>query len=164
MDKFRMKIWLLFHLREAGIKDDRPFRLFCVYIRSVMEYCSPVYHSMLNRWQTETLERLQRHAARICFGTEVPVRQIMLEKGIQSLEERREARVDQFITKTVSDPRFGPVWFPRRPLDEHGLRGRRAFLERATKTTRWFNSPRNFFIRRANRMGLEWQGVTQNDN
>lgn len=83
------------------------------------------------------------------------MRQIMLEKGIESLEVRRERRVDRFVQKAVADPRFGPSWFPRWPQDEHGLRDRRAFLERATKTMRWFNSPRNPFIRRANRMGLE---------
>ena len=153
--KFRVKVWLLFHLREAGIKEERLFRLFCVYIRSTFEYCAPVYHSLLNRGQAETLERLQRHAARICFGTATPIRQVMAERGIQSLEERRVARVDRFIGKTVADPRFGPNWFPRRPADEHGIRDRRAFLERATKTVRCFNGPRNHFIRRANKMGLE---------
>ena len=157
MEKFRINVWLLFHLREAGIKEDLLFRLYCVYIRSILEYCSPVYHSMLNKGQVEALERLQRHAARICYGTETPVRQIMRERGIQTLEERREARVDRFIQRTLGDPRFGPAWYQRRPTDEHCLRDRRVFLERATRTVRWFNSPRNFFIRRANRMGLGLQ-------
>ena len=67
VDKFRVNLCLLFHLREAGIKDERLFRLFCIYIRSIMEYCAPVYHSMMNGGQAETLERLQRQAARICF-------------------------------------------------------------------------------------------------
>ena len=108
---------------------------------------------MINRGQAETLERLQRHAAQICFGTGTPIRQVMSERGIQSLEERQEARVDRFIKKSVLDPRFGP----ERPQDGHGLRERRAFLERTTRTVRCFNSPRNFFIRRANRMGLGWE-------
>ena len=154
VDKFRVKVWLLFHLREAGIKEDRLFRMYCAYIRSILEYCSPVYHPMLNRGQAETLEQLQRHAARICYVTETPVRQIMEERGIQSMEERRLLRVDKFVKKTVEDPRFGPAWYHRRPLDGPNLRERRVFLERATRTVRWFNSPRNFFIRRANRMGI----------
>ena len=153
IDKFRVKVWLLFRLREAGIKEDRLFRLYCAYIRSILEYCSPVYHPMLNKGQAETLERLQRHAARICYGTETPIRQIMEEKGIESMEERRLVRVDKFIQKTVEDPRFGPAWYSP-ALDGRNLKERRVFLERAMRTVRWFNSPRNFFVRRANRMGI----------
>ena len=70
LEKFRVKVWLLFHLKEAGIKEDRLFRLYCVYIRSILEYCSPVYHSLLTAGQAETLERLQRHAARVCYGND----------------------------------------------------------------------------------------------
>lgn len=61
IDKFRIRIWLLYHRQEAGIKNERLFRLYCVFIRWVIEYCSPVYHSMLTGWQTNKLESLQRH-------------------------------------------------------------------------------------------------------
>ena len=155
LEKFRVKVWLLFHLKEAGIKEDRLFRLYCVYIRSMLEYCSPVYHSLLTAGQAKTLERLQRHAARVCFGNG-QIRDIMLEKGIESLETRRLARVDKFVRKTVSDARFGPVWYPKRPEDGHGLRERRTLVEKPAKTTRAFNNPRSYFVRRANQLGLDW--------
>ena len=154
VDKFRVKVWLLYHLREAGIKNGRLFQLYCVYVRSILEYCSPVYHSMLTRGQAESLERLQRHAGRICFGSHVPIEEIFQERGIPSLESRRVARVDKFIGKAVNDARFGPRWFPRRPAAEHNLRDRRNFVEQRVKTMRLYNSPRNYFIRRANELGL----------
>ena len=154
VDKFRVKVWLLFHLREAGISGVRLFRLYCVYIRSVLEYCSPVYHSMLTRGQAESLERLQRHAGRICFGNGRAVEDFFQENGVETLEERRIARIDKFIKKSVADWRFGPSWFPRRQAPEYGLRERRTFVEPQVKTMRLFNSPRNFFIRRANELGL----------
>ena len=155
VEKFRIKVWLLYHLREAGIREDRLFKLYCVYIRSILEYCSPVYHSLLTAGQAETLERLQRHAARICYGND-EIREVMRQKGIATLESRRMERVDRFIQKAVSDVRFGPLWFPKRHDDGHGLRERRAFYEKPTKTARAFNNPRSYFVRRANQLGLDW--------
>ena len=154
-EKFRIKVWLLFHLKEAGIKEDRLFKLYCVYIKLILEYCSPVYHSLLTAGQAETLERLQRHAARVCYGNN-NIRDVMQAKGIETLEERRLSRVDRFIQKTVADVRFGPLWYPKRPDDGHGLRERRNFLEDSIRTSRSFNNPRNYLVRRANQLGLDW--------
>ena len=154
LDKFRVKVWLLFHLREAGVREERLFQLYCVYVRSVLEYCSPVYHSLLTQGQAESLERLQRHAGWICFGSHHPIGKVFEERGVALLEERRVARVDKFIEKALADTRFGPRWFPRRPAPEYSLRDRRVFEEPQVKTMRLFNSPRNYFIRRANELGL----------
>ena len=155
LEKFRVKVWLLFHLREAGIKNDKLFKLYCVYIRSMLEYCSPVYHSILTAGQAETLERLQRHAARVCYGSD-QIREVMAQRGIENLETRRQARVDRFILKTVSSTRFGPEWYQRRAEVGHNLRERRTFFEAPTRTARAFNNPRNYFVRRANQLGLDW--------
>ena len=66
--KFRRRVWMLHHLRSAGLKGMTLFRLYCCYIRAVIENCSPVYHPMLNSGQAESLEKLHRQAVRICFG------------------------------------------------------------------------------------------------
>lgn len=152
--RYGIRVWLLHHLREAGIKNDKLCQLYYVYVRSILEYCSPVYHSMVTRGQAETLERLQRHAARVCYGTQRPIEQVMAEVGMETLEARRIARIDRFVAKTVNDPRFGPAWYPRRPADRFGLRGRREIVEKRTKSVRLYNSPRNFFARRANELGF----------
>ena len=67
-EEYRRKVWLLFHLHEAGIRGNNLFRLYCVYIRSRIEYLSSAYHSMLLVGQAEALERLHRYAVRVCFG------------------------------------------------------------------------------------------------
>ena len=153
-EKFRIRVWLLHHLRESGIKEEKLFKLYNVYIRSVIEYCSPIYHPLLNRGQANRLEGLQRHAGRVCFGCRSPIRQVFADLGVETLEERRESRVDRFVRSTVAHPRFGHEWYQRRPQDRHGLRERRAFWEMQTRTSRLFNSPINYFVRRANFLGL----------
>ena len=155
LERFRIRVWLLYHLREAGIKDDRLFMLYCVYIRSIIEFCSPVYHSMLSRGQAEALERLQRHAGRICYGDDPPIRETFAAQGVRTLEERRVERVDKFIMKALGNPRFRQAWFPRRNADQHQLRSRRAFEETVTRTWRAHNGPKNYFVRRANELGLD---------
>ena len=62
VDQYKRKKWLLYHLRDAGLKDDQLFLMYCCYVRSVIEYCSPVYNSLLSKSQEQQLERLQRHA------------------------------------------------------------------------------------------------------
>lgn len=82
--KFRKKIWMLHHLRKAGIRGRLLYRLYCCYIRSVLEYCSPVYHSMLNLGQAEALERLHRQAIRVCFGFDTRIESIIETEEIES--------------------------------------------------------------------------------
>ena len=147
---FRRKIWLLYHLRNAGMKGKKLFQLYCCYVRSVIEYCSVVYHSLLNVGQNEMLERLHRHAVRICFGNDQDVGIVMEREAIEKLEERRLRRIDSFIVKNFTHPRFGPTWFPLRPEGERNLRGMRHVHEARARTTRFFNSPVSFMRRRAN--------------
>ena len=152
--KFKRRIWMLFHLKKAGIEGVNLYRLYCCYIRSVIEYCSPVYHPMLNGGQVLTLERIQRAALRICFGHGVDIELVMTQNGIESLESRRIRRVDSLIRKIASNERFAASWLPRRPADNHGVRCRRNVVEMRADSRRRFNSPIFFFRRRANELGL----------
>ena len=111
-----------YHLRDSGFKGRQLFRLYCCYIRSIIEYCSVAYHALLSRGQEEHLERLQRHAIRLCFGHVRPVEDIMSKECIESLRDRRLRRADAFIRKSVANPRFGPRRFPARGDVPWGLR------------------------------------------
>ena len=149
-EDFRKKVWLLFHWREAGIKDVLLYRLYCCYIRSRIEYMSAAYHSMLHKGQAEALEKLHRYALRICFGFEREIRDVMTERGIESLADRRERR---FVLKTFRNPKFAH-WFPRRQEGPMSLRNRRAVQEIKSKTERRHNGPMAYLRRRANDFGL----------
>ena len=153
-DKVRRKVWMLYKLRSAGIKGALLYRLYCCYLRSVIEYCSAVYHAMLNKEQAWDLERLQRLAVRICFGNDRGTDEVMAEHGVESLEARRVRRCDVFLRKAFLHPRFSPRWFPPRRGQERSLRRRREVEETRASTNRRFNSPLAFLKRRANELGL----------
>ena len=153
-DKVKRKIWMLYKLRSAGIKGAPLYRLYCCYLRAIVEYCLVVYHAMLTKEQAWDLERLQRLAVRICFGSDQETDDIMAAHGVESLEERRVRRCDVFLRKAFQHPRFSPRWFPPRRGQERDLRRRRAVEETRALTNRKFNSPLAFLKRRANELGL----------
>ena len=154
-DKVQSKIWMLYKLRNAGFKGDNLFKLYCCYLRSIIEYCSVVYHPMLTGGQCWDLERLQRLAVRICYGNASSTNEFMASNAISTLEERRARRCDKFLRNNFNHTRFGTTWFPPRLGERRDLRRRRAVKETRANTLRRFNSPLAFLKRRANDMELE---------
>ena len=151
--EFRRKIWMLFHLHDAGIRGGNLYKLYCCYLRSRMEYMSAAYHSMLLKGHAETLEKLHRFALRVCFGSGEDIRSVMSELGIETLVARRMRRVDSFAAKAAANPRFSH-WFPLRNELGMELRHREKIAEDKTKTERRFNGPLAYIRRRANVLGL----------
>lgn len=130
------------------------YKLYCCYVRSVIEYCSPVYHSLLNAGQELQLERLQRHAVRVCYGCDEDVGLIMARENIETLKARRIRRCGAFIRKAAANPRFSPRCFPPREGEERALRLRRLIQETRAATQRRYNSPLLYMRRRANELGV----------
>ena len=148
--KFRARFWSLIHLRRAGFKGWQLFKLYMVFVRSVIEYCSVIYHPMLTKGQSEEIERLQRQVVKPCFGWEKSYRTICAEQDNKTLAERREDYIDNFVKKTVESPRFGQSWYPLREETTHNIRDRRPFKEAQSRTSRFYNSPLSNLRRRAN--------------
>ena len=87
---------MLYKLRKAGFKGAPLYKLYCCYLRTMVEYCSAVYHAMLTRGQAWDLERLQRLAVRICFGSDQETDTIMAMNQIQLLEKGESGDVAPF--------------------------------------------------------------------
>ena len=153
-EKFRVRVWMLYHLRRSGFRRRQLYRLYCCYLRTVIEYCSVVYHSILSCGQREDLERIHRQAIRICYGHDIVVGAVMAEEQIKTLEARRIRRCDTFIKKAAQNPTFAGQWFRARPELGHSLRRRITIFEPRAETNRWFNSPLSFLRRRANQLGI----------
>ena len=153
-DQYKKKKWMLYHLRGAGFKGRHLYRLYCCFVRSFIEYCSAAYHAMLTGGQAEQLEKIQRHALRVCFGHDRDIEETMRAQAIETLGARRTRRCDTFITKAWNNPRFQMKWFPRREEVPWRLRNRRRVEEIHANSARRHNSPLAFMRRRANELGL----------
>ena len=148
--KFRARLWSVIHLKRSGFSGWDLFKLFNIYVRPIIEYCSVIYHSMLTIGQSAEIERLQKQVVKLAFRWERNYSDICEEKGILTLKERRENYIDNFVLKTLDNPRFTDTWYPRREAHTHDIRNRNPFIETRATTQRYFNSPLSYLRRRAN--------------
>ena len=155
--RIRRRMWMLYNLRDAGFRGQVLYRLYCCYLRSIIEYCSVVYHPMLTLEQENEVERMHNLAIKVCFGFDKPSDQLKEEQGIESLAARRRRRFDVFLRRALSNPRF-KRWFPPRDGVRTGLRRTRQIKEARSLTWRRFYSPLEALRRRANELGLAAPG------
>ena len=149
--KFRARFWTLIHLRRAGIRGNRLFRLYAALVRPVLEVNSVVFHSMMTKTQAEALERLQKQVCRLCYGWEHSYRRTLQAHNLQTLAERREKAIRRFVSKTIhGNPRFADKWFIRRPVVDTDLRNRRPFIEKKARADRFKKSPLIYMQKIAN--------------
>ena len=127
-------------------------KIYKVVVRSAVEYCSIVYHSLIPEYLSDRLELLQKQALKIIYGPGVAYR-AMVESGvIETLASRREAVCLKFALKASETERFGTKWFP---LNENTreARGttRRKYAERANRTERSLSNPIQYMIKLLNK-------------
>ena len=111
ISKFHSKLWTLRFLKRSKLSQKCLLDLYYSMVRSAVEYSSVVYHSMMTKTLSASLERVQRHALRIIYGWDQDIRTVMEVKGIQTLEERREEAVLNFAIKNEEKERYGKRWF-----------------------------------------------------
>ena len=105
---------------------------------------------MLTKGQAAELERMQKQVVKLAYGWEQHYSDLLAVNNIQTLKERRENYIDNFVIKLLDNNRFRDDWFLMREETEISLRNRRPFKETAAKTSRYFNSPLSYMRRRAN--------------
>ena len=139
--KFRGRFWSLIHLKVAGIKGLKLYRLYTVFIRPVIECNSVIYSSMLTVHQSDEIEKMQKKVAKLCFGFDRSYDELIAAYGLQKLSDRRKTATERFVVKAMANPRFRNKWFKPRQAIENDLRTRRPFVEDKARTTRFMKSP-----------------------
>ena len=139
-EKFRRSFWSLINLRQAGMIGDQLFSMYTVFVRPLIETNAVVYHAMINKGQSQDIERLQKLVLRLCYGRE-SYNTILEAKNIRSLEDRRVEAVRKFSAKVINNPRFADKWLIRRDSIDTNLRTRRPYIERKCRTDRLKKSP-----------------------
>ena len=148
--KFRARFWTLIHLKRSGITGLSLFRLYSALVRPVLEANSVVFHSMLTKQQSGELERLQKHALKLCFGFDKHYQQILEQHNLTTLEQRRVKAICKFTAAAMKNPRYANKWFKRRNEVDQDIRNRRPFVEKRARTERYKSSPLLFIQKTAN--------------
>ena len=114
--------------------------IYILFIRSLLEYCSEVWHSSITIEEKDDLERVQKCAMRIILGKNyVSHENSLKELKLEKLVDRRESLCLKFARKCVENPKT-TKWFPKNPPNEHDLRNPNKFLVTHAKTERFKKS------------------------
>ena len=109
------RLTLITKLKYVGVSTEDLVHLYILYIRSVLEYCSVLWHSTLTTAQSYNLERVQKTCIKVILGEEYVDYPSALEIcGLETLQERRESRCLQFGLKCLLHPDHSNM-FPVNP-------------------------------------------------
>ena len=56
--KFRSRFWSLIHLRRAGFVGNYLIKMFNIFLRPIIEYCSAIYHPILTKEQAADIVKV----------------------------------------------------------------------------------------------------------
>ena len=149
--KFYNKLWTIRFLKRSGMSTNDLLKVYFAVIRSAVEYCSVVYHSLIPNYMSDKLESLQKQAMKIIFGPGVEYDKLVNDGIVETLEKRRKMACTKFAQKAAASERFGPEWFLRTRC-ERMVRGstRRTYQEGPYRRERDRNNPIQYMVRLLN--------------
>ena len=85
--------------------------IYILYIRSIAEYCSTVFHSSLTVEQSEKIERIQKTCLKVILGDMFIDYASALEmSGLETLFSRRKSRCLNFALKSAKHSRMSRIF------------------------------------------------------
>ena len=126
---------MLSKLKYAGVNEKDLLDIFKLFIRSICEYCSVVYHNSLTCEQKDKLESIQKTSLKIILGEKYLNYDDALKYcSLETLDKRRQNHMIKFSLKCVSDD-FNSKMFPK-----NNTKSKEYFQVNFAKTTQYFNS------------------------
>ena len=145
------RIKMLTKLKYVGTPVEDLVELYCMFIRSLTEYCSTAFHSSLSQMLSNKLENIQKTCLRVILDVMFVSYDAALEMcGLKTLHERREHRSLQFALKCIKHP-INQSMFPLNPTqDTHEVRKREKFKVNKSTTETYKKSTIPYLQRRLN--------------
>ena len=86
------------------MKGDDLKKLYCGFVRSVIEYSSVTYGPLLTKYQSNDLENIQKRCLKCLYGYDKSYTELLSLSGLSTLEERRNTALVKFAEKTLAIP------------------------------------------------------------
>ena len=113
---------MLTKLKYVGVDTPDLVHIYILYIRSLVEYCSVVWHSTLTKQQNQNIENIQKLSLKIILGQEYSTYECALEcTGLERLSQRREDRCLRFALQSLLHPVHSKMF----PVNPHILQNSR---------------------------------------
>ena len=102
--KASKRLYILHVLKRGGVPPADLLKVYFALIRSVLEYCCPVWHNALPVKLSDSIERVQKRALRIIFPA-LHYQEALATTGCVSLHTRRMELCSKLFTK-IKEPEF----------------------------------------------------------
>ncbi len=83
------RLFVVYHLLRAGVSCSDIIAVYCSLIRSVLEYCAPVWHCGLTLTQSAEIESVQKRVLKLIFPS-LSYTQALALSSLERLSDRRE--------------------------------------------------------------------------
>ena len=134
------RVSMVTKLKYVGVDKDNLIEIYYLFIRSLLEYCSVVWHSTLTIEQTADIERVQKTCMKIILGDHYTGYEAALKLyNLDTLKIRRDRRSLNFGLKALKHPKHQKL-FPLSSPDEHHLREAEKFHVNFGRTSSYKNS------------------------
>ena len=121
-------------LKYVGVVQEDLLDVYKLFIRSLLEYCSVVFHSRLSQEDIQDLERVQKTSLKVILGDQYLDYPSALAKcGLETLFFRRESRCLDFALRCVKHP-VNSRLFPLNQVPANDLRQTEKFEVNFAKT------------------------------
>ena len=132
---------LITKLKYVGVKTEDLVEIYILFIRSVVEYCSVVFHSSLTVEQSEKLEKIQKTCLKSILGDSYVDYSAAMEMcGLETLANRRERRCLDFALKAVKHPRNKRMFPLNQVQSDYDIREREKYVVNFARTSAYQTS------------------------
>ena len=116
VQKGYQRMTMLRKLYNFDIPQEDLLLIYCLYIRSILEYNSNVWFSSITEEEKEDLERVQAISFRIILKEEYSdYQQALSDLNMKSLHERRQMLAFRFATKCTKSEKFSNLFPKNKP-------------------------------------------------
>ena len=135
------RLWSISRLKSADVSDDDIFLFYTMKIRSVLEYASPVFFSMLSVQNISDIERVQKIVLKVILSDNyLNYDQACLRMSVSSLEQRRQQLALKFSIACLKNPQHKHL-FKQRKSTYYKLRNLKSFEVPFSHSDRYNFSP-----------------------
>ena len=114
-------------------------KLYCVLIRSILEYSAVTYTTQISKFQSNRIENVQKQCLRVMYGYSKSYEELLKISGLELLSERRKKLFGKFAENIVKNENYKDMF----PLNEQErtTRNKKPYKEFYARIDRLYNSP-----------------------
>ena len=138
--KANARMMIVRKLVEFSIPYEDLVNLYCIFIRSILEFNSAVWFSSISEEESHDLERVQKNVCRLILKNKfIDYDQALTQLKLETLKERRAKLALKFAEKCLKNDEMKHL-FPRNCPSKHNLRKTEEYQVKFAHSKRLFKS------------------------